>query len=115
MSPRGRPSVLRDEHVAIVMRLRACNPGVGLSRLRQLVARECGLDEPPSQSALHRFMQRHGIRADAYRDLPTENALRRSLFVPCRSPEAWSTTPTPRATSTAEPSARTWGTRSRTS
>lgn len=72
----GRPTPFKPEHARILRRLRAENPNVGLPGLAVLLFKAAGLSQPPSPSALHRFMQHHGISRAGYSDRPTDGAVR---------------------------------------
>jgi hypothetical protein len=57
----SRAPALKPEHAAALRALRQAHPFVGMPQLARLLAAEVGLTRPPSRSALHRFMQAHGV------------------------------------------------------
>ena len=66
----GRPSSLKAEHAQLVREVRDANPGLGLGRLAPCVAQRLGL-HALSESALYRFMRKHGIECLGYVARPT--------------------------------------------
>jgi hypothetical protein len=54
-------AVLKPAHAEDLRSLRQANPTLGIIPLAALLAERCGLDEVPSQTAMHRFMVAHGI------------------------------------------------------